>query len=149
MEKLTKHETIQELKKIKAYHHERHETTKERNMHALINLIRACNINEYETTRTQHGHVNIGFICERIALNYFNLTKEDDMHEIKSIVNNSAHVLDNEHVKVVYILIINQKIKGLYKVNACFIYGIKLSVKYLTSLKSDFIKVCNLHDLVR
>lgn len=149
MQRLTKAQTIQELQRIKNHHHEKHEVTKERNISILMNLVKKCTLDEYNTILTPKGFINLGFIGEALALNYFKLKKEDELHEIKSIINNPAHILENANVQVVYILVINQKLQGLYRVNASLVYNIRLSIEYLKGLGCEFIKVCNLKELIK
>lgn len=149
MQRLTKAQTLQELQRIKNHHHERREVTKEKNISILMNLVKKCTLDEYNTTLTPKGFINLGFIGEALALNYFNLKREDEMHEIKSIINNPAHILENESVQVVYILVINQKLQGLYRVNASLVYNIRLSIEYLKGLGCEFVKICNLKELIK
>ena len=136
MEYLTKAETIKELQKIQAHHESKQETTKASNIGMLVDLVTNSSIKNYYTTKSLSGYINIGFICEILMLNYLHIEKEDNMHEIKSLVNNTPHVLTNEHVKIVYILVINQKSHGIYQVNASEILGLRLTYKNIQALKT-------------
>ena len=122
-------------------------TTKKDYIEIVAKMVKNCKVDKYACTFSSKGNANLGHIVETIALNYFNIKKEDDLHEIKALFNNSPNVLTNSSVKVVYVVVCSKRMKGLYKVNAQDVYNIKLTNKYLETIKTE--KVCSLLQLAK
>lgn len=122
-------------------------TTKKDYINMVIKMVESCKVDNYACTFSTKGNANLGHIIETIALNYFNIDKEDEMHEIKALFNNSPNVLTNSNVKVVYVVVCSKKMRGLYKVDAKDVYNIKLTTKYLELIKTE--KICSLLQLAR
>lgn len=144
MNVLTKNELLENLK-INALNTTN--TTKKDYINMVAKMVKNCKVENYACTFSTKGNANLGHIIETIALNYFNLNKENEMHEIKALFNNSPNVLTNSSVKVVYVVVCSKHMKGLYKVNAKDVYNVKLTNKYLESIKTE--KVCSLLQLAK
>lgn len=107
--------------------------SKKKDLLLFIKFLRKSSLEIFTTEYTEKKHLNIGFICENLVLNYLGLTTENLENEVKSFVVNTWNVLTNENVSNVYIIICNNSNilkNGLYKVQ-----GSKILNKRFTSLK--------------
>jgi hypothetical protein len=98
-------------------------------------------------TSHKNGHMNMGDIVEVVMCEYLGITKEDDLHEIKSIVVNAPNELTNASVKVVYIFYMKQNLEGVYKVNAKEVLNKKITKEVFKSLNLE--KVATLQEVKR
>ena len=107
--------------------------SKKKDLLLFIKFLKKSSLEIFTTEYTEKKHLNIGFICENLVLNYLGLTTENLENEVKSFVINSWNVLNNEKVATVYIMICNNSSilkNGLYKIE-----GAKILNKRFTSLK--------------
>lgn len=124
-------------------------TTKKAILQNAKKFIKKSNIDDYYTIK-QNDHINLGYVFERIALNYFNLSQEDNDHEIKSLIVNGWNILTNKDVTTVYIVacVNSSKLKnGFYKVNADLIRNKRIGLKEFVQLPKEY--VCSLTTLMK
>lgn len=124
-------------------------TTKKAILQNAKKFIVKSNIDDYYTIK-QNDHINLGYVFERIALNYFNLLQEDNEHEIKSLIVNGWNILTNKDVTTVYIVVCmnSSKLKnGFYKVNADLIRNKRVGLKDFVQLPKEY--VCSLSTLMK
>ena len=134
---MTKKETIKLLERqAKYYLANGTKQDKERAMrtYEVIELLERCKCNNYHIQRDNKNHINLGYILESALLDTMSLLKEDETHEIKSLVNNTPNVLKNENVKVVYVVIVKASKKGVYKYDAKDVYNKRLTLNVLNEL---------------
>lgn len=106
----------------------------------VLDVVERCKCNDYAVQYDNYNHINIGVLLESIVLNELNLLKEDNFHEIKSLVNNTPNILKNPNVKVVYIVVIKSSLKGVFECEAWEVFNKRLTlkeVKNLTTLKRN------------
>lgn len=123
-------------------------TTKKKQVNNFLKLVKKSNLNNYIIRVSKNGYYNLGDIGECLTLQYLGLEREDNNHEIKTMVKNSPNILINDNVKVVYILLLSQdskkdKIKnGLYRLNAEEVLNIKINKGLLNTLKLE--RLCSI-----
>lgn len=140
---------IQLLNEMDKLIQDQNNTTKKAILQNAKKFISKSNIDDYYTIK-QNDHINLGYVFEKIALNYFNLLQEDDEHEIKSFIVNGWNILTNKDVRTVYIVVcINSpKLKnGFYKINADLIRNKRVGLKELVKLNKEY--VCSLTTLMK
>lgn len=138
---MTKKETIKQLEKQANYYLlSGTKQDKERAIRTfeVIELIERCKCNNYHIQRDNKNHINLGYILESLLLDEMQLLKEDEAHEIKSLVNNTPNILINKNVKVVYVIIVKASCKGVYKYKASDVYGKRLTLSTLNSLNGVY-----------
>ena len=114
----------------------------------ILQVSEELSIEDFKNISVSKNGVNIGNIMENIALAYFGLNEEDEMHEIKSLILNRANILKNENTKIVYFVIISKYKNGLYKLeNAQSILNVSVGIKELRALKLE--KICELGALIK
>lgn len=125
--------------------------TKAQILNNFIELIKTCNIKEYYNIKTNDNlnGLNIGDVGENIVLHYFNLKRENALHEIKTFIIDTPNILIDKSAQVVYILMTFNALNGLYKVNANDIFNKRLSKKLLNDLikNNKMVKVASLQQL--
>ena len=112
----------------------------------------ACDM--YRVNPTSTGRINLGDVCECVALYYFDLNSENDTHEIKSFINHGWHTLSDTGRMVVYIVVVNTSdiIKnGLYRIEASKILNKPIkTLKDLKALKPEYItSITNLFKCIK
>ena len=139
---------IQYLKKMVIHYSNENDTTRATKTKQVLSLVKRCKIEDFKNVSISKNGVNIGNIMENIALAYFGLNEENEMHEIKSLILNRANILKNENTKVVYFVIMSKYKNGLYKLeNAQSILNVSVGIKELRALKLE--KVCELSALIK
>lgn len=125
--------------------------TKAQILNNFIKLVKDCNILEYYNIKTNDNlkGLNLGDIGENIVLRFFNLKRENEMHEVKTFIIDTPNILIDKSVKVVYILMVFNELNGLFQVNAKDIYNKRLSKKLLNELlkNNKMVKVASLKQL--
>lgn len=130
----TKNQTIQLLEKqARQYMARGTKQDKERAKKTLevAEIVSRCTCNAFTIQHDSERHINIGYILESALLNVFGLIKEDNLHEVKSLVNNTPNILKNKNVKYVYIVIVKSSRKGVFKYNASDLLNKRLTLKVL------------------
>lgn len=148
MLKVNKNQVINNLKTMIK---EESNITKKKQVNNFLRVVKKSNLDNYIVRVSSNGYYNIGDIGECLMLQYLGIDKEDNNHEIKTMVKNSPNILVNDNVKVVYLLILSQdskkdKVKnGLYKVNAEEVLNIKITKSLLNTLNLE--KIANFKEL--
>lgn len=104
----------------------------------VAEIVSRCNCNAFTIQHDSKSHINLGYILESATLNALGLTKEDNMHEVKSLVNNTPNILKNKSVKYVYVIIVKSSRRGVYKYNADDVRGKRLTLATLNALPSVY-----------
>lgn len=139
---------IQYLQKMVIHYNNENDTTRAAKTKQVLSLVKRGKIEDFKNVSVSKNGVNIGNIMENIALAYFGLNEEDEMHEIKSLVLNRANILKNENTKIVYFVIMSKYKNGLYKLeNAQSILNVSVGIKELRALKLE--KICELGALIK
>lgn len=137
----TKNQTIQLLEKqARNYLMSGTKQDKERASKTLevAEIVSRCSCNAFTIQYDSKSHINLGYILESATLNALGLTKEDNMHEVKSLVNNTPNILKNKNVKYVYVVIVKSSRKGVYKYNADDVRDKRLTLATLNALPSVY-----------
>lgn len=139
---MNKRETIEILEsRIKREKSE----TKQKQLRLFKSLINQLNMDSFK------GNDNLGHIAESIVLKYFDLKREDDLHEVKSLIINQWNTLKEESRQVCYVLVCcGSKFldNGLYRIKADLIYDRdNIGIKELRALNPQ--KVCGFGTLIK
>ena len=100
----------------------------------VAEIVSRCTCNAFTIQHDGKSHINLGYILESATLNALGLTKEDNMHEVKSLVNNTPNILKNKSVKYVYVVIVKSSRRGVYKYNADDVRDKRLTLATLNAL---------------
>lgn len=139
---------INYLKNMIIHYNNENDITRATKTKQVLSLVKRGKIEDFKNVSVSKNGVNIGNIMENIALAYFGLNEEDEMHEIKSLVLNRANILKNENTKIVYFVIMSKYKNGLYKLeNAQSILNVSVGIKELRALKLE--KICELGALIK
>lgn len=139
---------INYLKNMIIHYSNENDFTRATKTKQVLSLVKRGKIEDFKNVSVSKNGVNIGNIMENIALAYFGLNEEDEMHEIKSLVLNRANILKNENTKIVYFVIMSKYKNGLYKLeNAQSILNVSVGIKELRALKLE--KICELGALIK
>ena len=145
---MKKDTVINYLKNMIIHYSNENDLTRATKTKQVLSLVKRGKIEDFKNVSVSKNGVKIGNIMENIALAYFGLNEEDEMHEIKSLVLNRANILKNENTKIVYFVIMSKYKNGLYKLeNAQSILNVSVGIKELRALKLE--KICELGALIK